>query len=60
MANVESRIQAAEAALAGLEDELADPAAWSTPERSADSAKRHEQAKKAIEQLYEELGTLEA
>ncbi|HEY1594493.1 MAG TPA: ABC-F family ATP-binding cassette domain-containing protein [Thermoleophilaceae bacterium] len=60
MANVETRIQAAEAALAGLEDELADPAAWSTPERSADSAKRHEQAKKAIERLYEELGTLEA
>jgi ATP-binding cassette subfamily F protein 3 len=60
MAAVETQIQSAEAALATLEDELADPAAWSTPERSADSAKRHDAAKKAIEQLYEELGTLEA
>ena len=57
---VESDIQSAEAALATLEDELADPAAWSTPERSAKSAKRHEQAKLAVEQLYEELATLEA
>jgi ATP-binding cassette subfamily F protein 3 len=60
MAAVETQIQTAEAALATLEDELADPAAWSTPERSAQSAKRHDAAKKAIEQLYEELGTLEA
>jgi ATP-binding cassette, subfamily F, member 3 len=60
MAAVERDIQSAEAALATLEDELADPSAWSTPQRSAESAKRHEQAKKTIEQLYEELGTLEA
>jgi ATP-binding cassette, subfamily F, member 3 len=57
---IETGIQSAETALATLEDELADPAAWSTPERSAKSAKRHEHAKKAIERLYEELGTLEA
>jgi ATP-binding cassette subfamily F protein 3 len=57
---VETDIQTAEAALATLEDELADPAAWSTPQKSAESARRHERAKKAIEQLYEELGTLEA
>ena len=56
----ETDIQSAEAALATLEDELADPAAWSTPERSAKSSKRHEQAKRAVEQLYEELATLEA
>jgi ATP-binding cassette, subfamily F, member 3 len=60
IAAVETDIQSAEAALATLEDELADPAAWSTPERSAKSAKRHERAKKAVEQLYEELATLEA
>jgi ATP-binding cassette, subfamily F, member 3 len=60
MAAVESDIRSAEAALATLEDKLADPSAWSTPQRSAESAKRHEQAKKTIEQLYEELGTLEA
>jgi ATP-binding cassette, subfamily F, member 3 len=58
--SVETDIQTAEAALASLEDELADPAAWSTPERSAKSAKRHEQAKKAVEALYEELASLEA
>jgi ATP-binding cassette subfamily F protein 3 len=57
---VENEIQSAEAALAALEDELSDPAAWSTPERSAESAKRHEAAKKMIEQLYKELETLEA
>jgi len=60
IAAVETDIQSAEATLATLEDELADPAAWSTPERSAKSAKRHERAKKAVEQLYEELATLEA
>jgi ATP-binding cassette subfamily F protein 3 len=60
IAVIETEIQSAEAALATLEDELADPAAWSTPERSAKSAKRHEQAKRTIEQLYEELGTLES
>jgi ATP-binding cassette, subfamily F, member 3 len=60
IASVETDIQSAEKALASLEDELADPAAWSTPEKSAASAKRHEQAKKAVEALYEELASLEA
>jgi ATP-binding cassette, subfamily F, member 3 len=60
IASIETDIQSAEAALASLEDELADPAAWSTPAKSAESARRHEQAKKAVEQLYEELATLEA
>jgi ATP-binding cassette, subfamily F, member 3 len=60
MSAIESDIQSAEAALAALEDELADPAAWSTPERSARSAKRHERAKRAIEELYEKLAGLEA
>jgi ATP-binding cassette subfamily F protein 3 len=60
MSAIESDIQAAEAALSALEDELADPAAWSTPERSATSAERHEQAKRAVEQLYDKLAGLEA
>ncbi|HET8673917.1 MAG TPA: ABC-F family ATP-binding cassette domain-containing protein, partial [Thermoleophilaceae bacterium] len=60
MGAIESDIQSAEAALAALEDELADPAAWSTPERSAKSAERHERAKRAIEELYDKLAGLEA
>ncbi len=57
---VETDIQSAEAALAKLEDELADPSAWATAERSAQSAKRHDDAKKMVEKLYAELETLEA
>ncbi len=51
-AELERQIEAAEAALAAIEDELADPAAWSTPAKSAKSTKRHEAAKQAIEELY--------
>jgi hypothetical protein len=59
MAVVESDIQSAESVLSKIEDELADPSAWSTPERSAKSTKRHEDAKRAVEGLYEELAGLE-
>jgi ATP-binding cassette subfamily F protein 3 len=52
---LEREIEAAEVALRELEVELADPAAWSGPEASARSAARHEQAKRAVEALYEEL-----
>jgi ATP-binding cassette, subfamily F, member 3 len=52
-ARLEREIEAAEAALAVLEDELSEPAAWSTPERSASSTARHEEAKRAVERLYE-------
>jgi ATP-binding cassette subfamily F protein 3 len=52
---LELEIEAAEAALHALEDELADPAAWSGAEASARSAARHEQAKRAVEELYEQL-----
>jgi ATP-binding cassette subfamily F protein 3 len=51
-AELEREIGAAEAALAALEDELADPAAWSTPAKSAKSTKRHEAAKQAVDELY--------
>ena len=49
---LEQQIEAAEAALRALEDELADPAAWATPRKSADSTARHERAKRAVEELY--------
>jgi ATP-binding cassette subfamily F protein 3 len=49
---IEREIEAAEAALRALEDELADPAAWATPEAAARSAERHERAKRAVEELY--------
>jgi ATP-binding cassette subfamily F protein 3 len=52
---IEKQIEAAEEALRKLEDELGDPGAWATPQKTADSAKRHEQAKRRVEELYERL-----
>ncbi len=49
---LERQIEAAEASLRAVEDELADPAAWSDPARSARSTERHQAAKEAVEQLY--------
>ena len=49
---LEEEIERAEAALAALEDELANPAAWSNPRKTARSAARHEEAKRAVEDLY--------
>ena len=49
---LEQEIERAEAALAKLEDELADPAAWANPRKTARSAARHEEAKRAVEDLY--------
>ncbi len=59
IASLERAIQEAEDALATVEDDLADPGAWATPERSAQSTGRHQAAKRAVEQLYEELSRLE-
>jgi hypothetical protein len=56
---LERAVEDAEAALARVEDELADPARWTTPERSAESTARHEDAKRRVEQLYEELVALD-
>jgi ATP-binding cassette subfamily F protein 3 len=50
---LEAEIAAAEAALQAVEDELADPAAWATPEATERSSRRHEEAKRAVEELYE-------
>ena len=49
---LEKQIEPAEAALKALEEELADPAAWSTPERSRKSTARHEKAKRELKELY--------
>jgi ATP-binding cassette, subfamily F, member 3 len=51
---LELQIEAAEAALRALEDELSEPTAWSTPEKSATSTARHEQAQRAVEELYQQ------
>jgi ATP-binding cassette, subfamily F, member 3 len=60
IAALERAVIEAEAALAGVEDELADPGCWATPERSAESTERHREAKRAVEQLYEELAALDS
>ena len=53
---LEHEIEAAEATLRAIEDELADPAAWSTPEASARSTQRHEEAKRTVAELLRPLG----
>jgi ATP-binding cassette subfamily F protein 3 len=49
---LEAQIEAAEAALAALEEELADPSAWNDPRAAAKSTERHAEAKKRVEELY--------
>jgi ATP-binding cassette subfamily F protein 3 len=49
---LEREIEQAEQALAALEAELADPQAWSTPERTAASTERHAAAKRAVEEAF--------
>jgi ATP-binding cassette, subfamily F, member 3 len=49
---LEREIEAAEASLKTLEEELSDPAAWSTPKRSATATARHQQAREAVDDLY--------
>jgi ATP-binding cassette subfamily F protein 3 len=50
--------EAAEAALAALEEELADPAAWATKYEAAKSEARHTAARRAVEAAYAELEAL--
>src|SRR3954470_12777588 len=54
---IEREIEAAETALATLEDELADPSAWASPTSSERSTRRHAEAKAAVERLYAQLET---
>jgi ATP-binding cassette, subfamily F, member 3 len=53
-ARLAEKIEAAEAALRAVEEELSDPAAWSTPERSELAGERHEEAKRELAELYAE------
>jgi hypothetical protein len=52
-------VAAAEAALAKLEQELSDPAAWASPTSSERSTKRHAEAKRRVDELYAELVALQ-
>ncbi|HNG56201.1 MAG TPA: ABC transporter C-terminal domain-containing protein, partial [Solirubrobacterales bacterium] len=52
--NLEKKIEQAEARLAEIEDELSDPAAWSTPEKSEKATRRHDRAKEKVASLYAE------
>jgi ATP-binding cassette subfamily F protein 3 len=54
----EQAVEAAEAAMRALEDELSDPLAWATQYESAKSQARHTAAKRAIEAAYERLEAL--
>jgi ATP-binding cassette subfamily F protein 3 len=54
------KVEAAEAALSAVEEELSDPAAWSTPEKAERATQRHEEAKRRLAQLYEEWEEAEA
>jgi len=49
---LEREIEHAEAALAAVEAELALTEAWSTPDRTAQSAARHADAKRAVEEAF--------
>ncbi len=60
VASIEKQIERAESALGELEDELADPSAWSSPTSSERNSKRHDAAKKAVQDLYDRLEEAEA
>ncbi len=48
------QIEKAEVELHTLEEELADPAAWSNPDRAEQATRRHDAAKRALAELYEQ------
>jgi ATP-binding cassette subfamily F protein 3 len=57
---LERAVEDAEATLAKLEDELADPRAWATKYESGKSTARHTAAKRAVEDAYAALEAFEA
>ncbi len=59
VATIEREIERAEAELRAVEDELADPAAWSSPGRARRAGERHEAAKRAVQDLYDQLEAAE-
>ncbi len=54
----EQAVEAAEAVMRALEDELADPAAWATRYESAKSEARHTAVRRAVEDAYARLEAL--
>jgi ATP-binding cassette subfamily F protein 3 len=52
IADLEREVERAEAALAAIEDELADPAMWSSPSRTERSTARHTAAREAVAEAY--------
>ena len=56
IASLERQIERAEQALATLEEELSDPAAWASPGSSDRSTERHRELKQRIEELYDSWG----
>ena len=54
----ERAVEEAEAALAKVEQELADPAAWATRYEAAKSDARHTAARRAVDAAYAELEAL--
>ena len=54
------RIERAEAELRAIEEELADPEAWSSPGRAKRAEERHAAAKRAVAELYEQWEEAEA
>jgi ATP-binding cassette, subfamily F, member 3 len=57
---LERAVEHAEAALAAVEEELADPKAWTTKYDSAKATARHTAAKRAVEDAYQALEAFEA
>jgi ATP-binding cassette subfamily F protein 3 len=58
-ARLEKAVETAEADLARLEDELADPARWATKYETAKSQARHTAAQRAVEDAYAALEAFE-
>jgi ATP-binding cassette subfamily F protein 3 len=58
--SLEREIEAAEAALRAVEDELSDPSAWATPGATERSTARHHEAQRAVSELYERWEALGA
>ncbi len=51
LARLEREVESAEQDFKRLEDELADPSHWSSPERSAKASARHEKARAKLDEL---------
>jgi ATP-binding cassette subfamily F protein 3 len=54
------KIERAEAKLRAVEEELADPGVWSTPDKAERAEQRHLAAKRAVEELFERWEQAEA